>query len=300
MAQSRKRTKPQRKRQGAQGSGDPQVRHAPSPKTALRPLLAVLRDVVAVAESSLRSTPNSSQQLVRFDIQILTRGANSLKAVRILLEQGHWEYAVGVTRQLFELLVNMEHLGERENRDEATLQFARFGLLQFLLAEQRRLSYDKEKGRPFNPLHLAEVEHHLQGNFTDFRANTKDGSVKWVSSWCRKTTADLANGSSDPMRPHQYQLLYKVWSEQAHAAPGALIKEIFRDDAEDWAEQAVAENDSWSKDTICFAIMFFLRLWMELPNVKNSPDRIRGWLAELNRHYYAPEISPSATAAGGN
>ncbi|MGW8487452.1 DUF5677 domain-containing protein [Streptomyces sp. NPDC055886] len=229
---------------------------------------------------------------MRFDTQILLRGANSLKAVRVLLEYGYWEYAAGVTRQIFELLVSMEHLGRMESRAEGTDLFARYGVLQFLLEQKRRITYDIDMGRPHDVEGLAMVERALQPDFDDFRANTKNGSVKYVDSWCRRTTADLAMASEDPMRIHQYKTLYRVWSQEVHATPGALVRDLFRSDEADWITDAIAENERSSKDTISFAIMLFLRLWMELPHVGQDPARVHGWLVELNRLNGGPELGP--------
>lgn len=297
MAQSKRRKpKKDRKKSGATGSRNPQMKHARSPKTTLRPFIKIVNDVATSAEQTLLATPNSSQQLVRFDTQVLMRGLNSLKAVRVLLEQGYWEYGVVVSRQLFELLVNVEYLGKMPDREEATLQFARYGLLQFLRAEQRKIAYDEEKSRPVNAEHKAMVEQHLDQDFMDFRSNTKDGSVGWVNSWCRKDTAALAKESADSMRVYQYDMLYRVWSEQTHAAPGALIKDIFRDTSPGWVEQTVAENESWSKETFAFAIQFFLALWLHLPHVARPVGQIHQWLSDLNAAMGGPALSAPAVA----
>ncbi|MFF4709321.1 DUF5677 domain-containing protein [Streptomyces sp. NPDC001288] len=290
MAISKERNKNPRRRPGAQEAGNPQVRHTASPKGRLSPFFELLGEIAAAAERAIQSTPHPSDQLVRFDIEILMRGANSVKAVRALLEQGHWEHAVGVTRQLFELLVNMEYLGTMADRRQGTLLFARFGMLQMLLAQQRRAAYERDKGHPLDAELAAMVEHHLANDFTVFRANTKDGSVKWVSSWCRRNTSQLADASADPMRPHQYNLLYRVWSEQAHATPGALIADLFREADEGWIERTIAENDRSSIDTITFTVMFFLRLWLELPHVQVSHERVAGWLSKLSTMNGGPDL----------
>ncbi|WP_405908703.1 DUF5677 domain-containing protein [Streptomyces sp. NBC_00828] len=293
MTQSKKRKKNQRRRTGAQVSGNPQARHAASPKGRLGPFFKLLGEVAVSAEQAVQSTSNPADQFVRFDIEILMRGANSVKAVRTLLEQGHWEPAVGVTRQLFELLVNMEYLGAMEDRGEGTLLFGRFGLLQMLLAQQRKVAYEQEKGHPSDTQLAALVDHHLANDFSDFQGTPRaDGSVRWVSSWCRKDTAQLAGLSSDPMRAHQYNLLFRVWSEQAHAAPGALIANMFRGSEEGWVDKAVTENDRSSVEAVVFTVMFFLRLWLELPNVPVSPERVAKWLGELSALHGGPELPP--------
>ncbi|MGW5467699.1 DUF5677 domain-containing protein [Streptomyces chartreusis] len=293
MAQSRKRKKNQRKRPGAQVSGNPQVERVASPRGRLRPFFKLMEDVTSAADKAVVETPDVEDQLTRFDAEILVRGINSVKAVRSLLEHGHWEHAVGVTRQLFELLVNMEHLGSMEDRGEGTLLFARFGLLQTLLAQQRKAAYEQEKGHPFDARLAAMVDQHLANDFDDFQGKPRaDGSVRWVSSWCRKDTAELAKLSADPMRPYHYNILFRVWSEQAHAAPGALITNMFRDNDDGWVEQAVAENDRSSRDTIAFTLMFFLRLWVELPHVQVSHERVAEWLGELSIMNGGPGLPP--------
>ncbi|MEV0441042.1 DUF5677 domain-containing protein [Streptomyces spectabilis] len=254
-----------------------------------------MSDVAIAAEQAIMSTPRADDPAVRFDAEILLRGANSVKAVRALLEKGFWEHAVGVVRQMFELLVNMEHLARQDDRGEATLLFARFGVLQKMTAQTRRISYEKEKGRATDDNLLKTLERHLTRDFTDFRAKTKDGSVKWVQSWCRKTTAQLADESNDPMRPHHYNILYRVWSEEAHAAPGALVSNMFRDLEEGWFEKAMAENEIRSRDTGMFAIIFFLLLWTQLPNVNKSRHQIDGWLRELNTMGGGPDLPPFAS-----
>lgn len=291
MTQSKKRKANQRKRSGAQVSGSPQGRRSASPKGRLGPFFKLLGEVAVAAEQTIESTSNVADQLVRFDVEILMRGANSVKAVRTLLEQGHWEPAVAVTRQLFELLVNIEHLGAMEDRRAGTFLFTRFGLLQMLLAQQRKAAYEHEKGYTVDAQLAAVVDHHLANDFRDFQGKVKaDGSVRWVPSWCRKDTAELARLSSDPMRVHQYNLLFRVWSEQAHAAPGALIVNMFRGGEEGWVEQAVTENDRSSVEAGMFTAMFFLRLWLELPNVPASLERVAKWLSELSALSGGPDL----------
>ncbi len=49
-------------------------------------------------------------------------------------------------------------------------------------------------------------------------------------------------------------------------------------------EQAVTENDrsSVEAEAVLFTVMFFLRLWLELPNVPASPERVARWLREVS------------------
>ncbi|WP_160160316.1 DUF5677 domain-containing protein [Streptomyces sp. SLBN-134] len=154
----------------------------------MRPLLKLISDVAIGAEKSILATPHPEDPIVRFDVEILMRGANSVKAVRALLEKGFWEHAVGVVRQVFELLVNMEYLAKQESREDATMLFARFGLLQMILARLRRMSYEEDKGRPIDDKLFAELERHLQNDFVDFRAKSqlngcRAGAARQRPSW---------------------------------------------------------------------------------------------------------------------
>ncbi|MFF9490248.1 DUF5677 domain-containing protein [Streptomyces sp. NPDC014676] len=299
MTQSRRReTKKGRKRSGATGSRDPRKQRTRSPKTSLKPLLSLFHEIAVTAERTLLTTPHAEDPVVRFDVEILMRGANSVKAVRALLEKGFWEHAVGIVRQLFELLVNMEYLAKQESREGATLLFSRYGMLQMILAQLRRMTYEEEKGRPVDTQLRAELESLLQSDFTDFRAKSKEGPVKWVSSWCRRTTFELAEASPDPMRTHHYNILYRVWSEEAHAAPGALIVNMFRQSEEGWLEQAVAENEKHSRDAGAFTVMFFLALWLTLPNVDRPIEQIHSWLQQLSSMHGGPVLPPPPLGLG--
>jgi hypothetical protein len=185
--------------------------------------------------------------------------------------------------------VNIEYLGAMEDRREGTRQFARFGMLQMLRAQQHKAAYEREKGHPVDAHLAAMVEQHLDNDFMDFRSNTRNGSTGWVTTWCRRTTSALADASADPMRPYQYNLLYRVWSEQSHAAPGALIADLFREADDRLVERAIADDDRSVIDTITFTVMFFLRLWLELPHVQ-SDERTAGWLSKLRSMSGGPDL----------
>lgn len=87
------------------------------PKTRLKALFELLVEVPITAERAVFTMPlpeaESPRRLVMFDSAMLVRGTNALKAVRLLCEQAHWEFAAGILRQLFELVINMEHLARQ-------------------------------------------------------------------------------------------------------------------------------------------------------------------------------------------
>src|SRR6266566_2805132 len=134
---------------------DRRMQRVAAPKTRLRSLFALLHDVITSADRTLLITENVDEPLVRFDVAMLQRGINALKAVRLLTEHGHWEFAAAATRQLYELVVNMEYLGEQPDRDEAAFRYAKFGLLQTVQAEHRTALYNEKTGRPVEEQRLA-------------------------------------------------------------------------------------------------------------------------------------------------
>ncbi|MFD9904681.1 hypothetical protein [Streptomyces sp. NPDC059063] len=53
--------------------------------------------------------------------------------------------------------MNMKYLAKQDHHKDAALLFARFGLLQMTLAQIRRLSHEKEKGRSARRKPVAEA-----------------------------------------------------------------------------------------------------------------------------------------------
>ncbi|MCX4861228.1 DUF5677 domain-containing protein [Streptomyces canus] len=293
MAQSRKQKKDQRGRSGAQVSGNPQVRSLLSPKVRLKPLFKLFNDVTGTADRLVYGTPlHSDQQLVRFDAEVLVRGINSLKAARILMEQGHWEHAVGVTRQLFELLINMEHLGTMEDREAATLLYLRFGALQVALGHRRDIEYNQQKGRPIDAHRLAFLEKVLDTQFSDFKGRPKhDGTETWVPSWSKKNAKTLAELSPSKMRMHQYQYLYAAWSEQAHATPSSLIDNVFREAGDGWVDEVIESDDKKIIETSAMALVLFLELWDALPYAPPMPKgKSTEWAEQMKKIIAMPDL----------
>jgi hypothetical protein len=185
---------------------DPRVKRVAAPKTRLKSLFALLHDVITSADRALLGTENADQPLVRFDVAMLQRGINTLKAVRLLTEHGHWEFAASATRQLYELVVNMEYLATEADREEATLLYAKFGLLQAVQAQHREVIYNQSTGRPIDEQRLAVLESMLEHTFPEFRDERRDGSVKGPgtgaekarASWprCRRTVCGSPSTSS--------------------------------------------------------------------------------------------------------
>ncbi|GES32328.1 DUF5677 domain-containing protein [Streptomyces angustmyceticus] len=250
-----------------------------------RPLFDVVAEITAVAEQAADAAADADNTAIHLDGYVLRRGIKGLKSAQLLVDAGHWEYATPVARQLFELLVNMEHLGSFADRREAQRIYSNFGLLQYFLAESRRIEFEKTRGRPSGSPWELSVKDFLD-RCTDFRmAPRADGTVRWRTSWSGKTTRALAESSPDPMRVPQYELLFSTWSEQTHGAPGVLATDLFLRYEEEIVAEALAEvkgvppelpqlitgSGLKGMQTLSMAIILFLHLWQQLPNVP-QPD----------------------------
>lgn len=262
------------------------------PSVALKAVVRLLDEIDDEAHDAVRhSFPTVHSPMFNFDQGVLARGINTLKSVRLLVENGHWEMAHSLLRQLLELLANIEFLYKMPDRSEATLQYVRYGLLQKITEQIRTLHYEDATGRPIDQERLANLEAFRLGSaFDEFKANTKDGSLKFVSSWCRKNMKDLCEASENPLRISQYELLYSPWSEQVHAAPGALIDSMFRNKGPRWQELVIEEDEVRIHEAVSMAISLFLELRRFLPNiVVPDADKVHEWL-ERAKPYQAAAV----------
>jgi hypothetical protein len=291
MASSKRNRKRKPRKAGAARSRDPRVVIAPL--THLKPLNKLLTEVAATADGLVLETPvDPDDLLARFDTEILVRAINSLKSVQLLLENGHWEHASGITRQLFELVVNLEYLGAQPERFHATFEYCHFGVLQFIRQKHRETLYAKETGRPVDAEQLAYLEKMLDTAFDQFKGKpSADGKTRWVPSWSRKSTKVLAELSPDKMRAHQYDHLFTIWSEQAHAAPRSLIENLFHDAGEQWVETVFESDTKKIIEVASMSLMMFLSLWRELPNTAPlPPEQTLLWTRRMMGIVAAPEF----------
>jgi hypothetical protein len=139
-----RRKRPARSKASALPSGFERVA---SPRTRLKPVFVVLKDVARVGDVALSETLDDRSPLTRFDAGMLMRAVNAIKAIGLLLSDAHWEFAAPAVRQLFELVINAEHLGRQVDREEAMLRYALFGLLQVAQHQQKTMAYDAKTGR---------------------------------------------------------------------------------------------------------------------------------------------------------
>ncbi len=74
------------------------------PKARPEGLFRLLIDIPEAAEAAMRTIeiPDNDEEkpLVTFDASALLRSSNALKAVRLLCEEAHWEFAALILRSL--------------------------------------------------------------------------------------------------------------------------------------------------------------------------------------------------------
>lgn len=248
------------------------VEQVDSPAERLEDLFAIMEEVTRSADYRAATFSGQLNESARFDFAFLVRGINALKAGRLLLEQGHWEFAAGVARQLFEMVVNLEHIAGQPDRHSATFRYAKFGLLQAVRHEREQAEYDRVSGRRVDDARVKWLDRLLAHSFPEFRKKDRaDGSPRWATSWCDRNTRDLAEASPNPLRPAQYQLLFASWSEQVHSAPGAMLDSMFRRADGDWVESVVRSDDVRIAELATMTMTLFLEMWRELPHAP-PPD----------------------------
>ena len=264
-------------------SSDGMTARAPSGRVRLPIAFQVLDDVISsatlVSISELPHDPFS-----QFQSGIFQRGYNSLKAIKVLVENGHWEGATGLSRQLLELVMNMEYIFVRsENPEEEALRFVRFGMLQQALFLRSRALYEEKIGRGMPELSGLD-DASLSVEYGQFKLGMKkDGSIRWASNWCGKSAYKLAQESVISARLDQYELFYRAWSEQLHGAPGALMTSVFPVRGSDWYIHVLIEDDKKIAETIGNSVNLFCELWMILPIMRPSVagEKFSAWLRQL-------------------
>jgi hypothetical protein len=252
----------------------------------------------SAGDRTLAQTPADGSELVRFDAEVLMRGVNAVKSTRLLLEHAHWETAAGPVRQLFELLVNLEHIAAEPDRDAAVFRYAKFGLLQTVRGQRTQLAYEEATGRPVDQARGAILDNMLEHTFPEFRKVSAKGKVAWDLSWCGKNIKALATSSSNPLREAQYEQLFVLWSEQVHAAPAALMGGVFPSGGAMDVAEIIELDDRHVVETGSMAVTLFAELWRTLPTVAPLDARtMLEWTTGLVRQATALGASFPANAA---
>jgi hypothetical protein len=159
-------------------------------------------------------------------LAMLSRAASQHGAVGLLLAADHVDDALILTRSLFELLLHAEELVREPRREEELARrILRFAQVQDYLEIRELQQYRVESGRaPATVLdELEEMERDARTIYPEFSYTDKKGKHRWVTSWCNKTVAKLAEESSNPKRVLQYRTLYAKGSRLVHASPSAII-----------------------------------------------------------------------------
>lgn len=79
-------------------------------------------------------------------LKIVDRAHNLAKAIIVLCEHRWWEFADGLARQLYELLLNLEELHRADDREAAAKRWLRFGALQYMQGSRHRRSTTPIRG----------------------------------------------------------------------------------------------------------------------------------------------------------
>lgn len=218
---------------------------APSVKREFAGLFRVLDHVIVETRTAMLAEPSVTSDEARFDRAVLGRALNIMEAVQILLPVAHWKAASGLARQLFELLVNVEEIGRQDDPAFARFRYSQFGLLQHARERLRNVEYNRKSGRPVDEVFTDGLESHLSSaDFAEFRRS----NGWWQDYWSGKSVRQLASESESDIRPHQYEQLFRRWSEEAHAAPSTIIREMFLGRSqESWIDDVVREDQKKSE-----------------------------------------------------
>ena len=237
---------------------------APSVKRELAGMFRVLDQVIQETRNALLAEPGAASDEARFDRAVLARALNILEAEQVLLPVAHWEAASGLARQLFELLVNIEEISRHDDPSKARLRYGKFGILQQARKRLRMVEYSRDTGRPAHDEFEAELDSLLSSpDFNEF----KQSNGRWQDYWSGKSVRLLASESESEMRPHQYEHLFRRWSEEAHAAPSTIIREMFRGQSqESWIDDVLEEDQKEIGEVLTMTVVLFLDLEEALPH----------------------------------
>jgi len=274
-----------RRGQGARRNQLPAgMQRTAAPGKQLKVLIDLVVEVARTTENGLFEIPQpddaTQNELIRFDAALLVRGSNALKAARVLCKEGFWESAVGCVRQLFELVLDAEHIARQPDRHAAISMYAKYGLLQMVREQAAELRYDESTGRTVDTERLTMLELMLEHTFPEFRHVNATGRVSWDKRWSRLDARRLAELSTHRLRKKQYELLFSSWSEQVHAAPGALLDDLFRREID--VERIVRDDVTRSAEALSIGVTLFLELAMLLPNLPQlDPASVFKWTTVL-------------------
>ena len=231
--------------------------------------MKIVRNTARIAEtqaSNLLAAPVDS--LTEFDATILARVAETLLATVLLVEHSHWVAAAGTTRQLFELLVNMEHVKSYASRETAIATYETFADFQ---QKRRRIEMFKIIRESGVTDHVKQEEGYVaelnEDRFKQFseRIDKKSQAPVWAKSWSGHSIYELCKLSPEPIRRAQYNALFAEWSELAHAAPGAVIPAAPTELSRTMYKSVHTEANLKGSELLDFALRFMIDIWHLLP-----------------------------------
>jgi hypothetical protein len=136
----------------------------------------------------------------------------------------------------------------------------------------------------------------------EFRSRTAKGKVDRKQYWHgKRTVRDLAAESSERLRADQYDLPFRPWSYEAHAAPGALIASMFPRTVS--RARMIGDDSVQIAETLTITINFFLELWALLPHVPQATpeQKLAGLTAAMDeaKDFCAWPAAPDRSETGG-
>lgn len=260
---------------------------ASTPNTPRATLHGVFAALDLVIDDGLRALERNDGRLSASKagrLAVAMRGATLLQAGRLLLEEGHWEVAAGVARQMFELLINIEHLLAQPDEGAAWADYKNFAMAADLQARRRAMTYAMGDGYQDSDDAAAELDECLAldvfDQFRDRHQNIRD-------SWSGKTAYKLAEQSRSSERLRQYQFYYRTWSAQAHAGPSALIESLVPRSKTGAVEDFTGSISRETVHLIVMLILLFSDLMIALDTLgPSTQERISLWRQALRDGVY--------------
>ncbi len=182
--------------------------------------------------------------------RVFCRAVKQYLSIILLLRAGRWEDALVLARSLYELNLNLSEINCSSDPEQAATKFVRFGKLQLMRLEQKRLEDqlrdERLQAQPsaeaINECEqkLAAIASTLDRDFAEFR-NPKR---KWQESWSGVSVETLAQRlatNTGGQRGESDYFVFRLGSLFTHNTPGSLFLVLPLDrDIADWNELRAA------------------------------------------------------------
>lgn len=204
------------------------IKKLPSAEDQYRDIFNCLDEIISQINKLVHEKPIPDDQSYWGNVRmgLIIRAFNQYRSIVNLLRTNHWEDALILTRSLFELLLYTEELLRKPDLEKGAERFYLFSGLQGYLEFRELTLYNVLTGRLGQ-----EVEDRIKNKwdkkaretFSTFWYKNKKGRGKWRESWCNKNRAELSRASKNPLRIHQYHLIYGRGSDFTHSSPIAVF-----------------------------------------------------------------------------